>query len=169
MYDVAKLLDFGLARPTTGDQDLRLTQPGWFAGSPLYSSPEQALNDRAPDARGDVYSLGAVAYFLLTGHPPFARATLAEVLIAQARDRVLPPSKLRAGVPGDLQQVVVRCLAKDPLERYPSAQAFAEALSQCEAANRWTNCHAARWWQSSDWQRTEKPLPNQPTLEFAAL
>ena len=169
MYDVAKLLDFGLATLTTGDQDLRLTQPGWFAGSPLYSSPEQTLNDRAPDARGDVYSLGAVAYFLLTGHPPFARATLAEVLMAQARDRLLPPSKLRADVPDDLQQVVVRCLAKDPLERYPSAQTFAEALSQCAAANRWTNCHAARWWQSSDWQRIEKPLPDQPTWEFATL
>jgi serine/threonine protein kinase len=80
-YDVAKLLDFGLARLATDDQDLRLTRPGWLAGSPLYISPEQAPNDRAPNARGDVYSLGAVAYFLLTDHPPFECATLVDVLI----------------------------------------------------------------------------------------
>jgi eukaryotic-like serine/threonine-protein kinase len=168
-YDVAKLLDFGLAKPTTGDQDLRLTQQGWFAGSPLYSSPEQTLNDRAPDVRGDVYSLGAVAYFLLTGHPPFERATFAEILIAHARDQVLPPSKLRPGLPRDLQQVVVRCLAKEPLERYPSAQALAEAISECAAANRWTSCHAAQWWRSSGGPETAEPLHDQPTLEFAAL
>ena len=166
VYDVAKLLDFGLVRQTTDGADLRLTQPGWFAGSPLYMSPEQALNNRAPDPCGDVYSLGAVAYFLLTGRPPFERESLAEVLIAHARDQVLPPSKLRRDVPQDLQQIIVRCLAKAPHERFPSVQALDEALARCKTANRWTPYHAAYWWQASDWQDGGEPLQNQSTLEF---
>ncbi|MHB0958145.1 MAG: serine/threonine-protein kinase [Pirellulaceae bacterium] len=169
MYDVAKLLDFGLVWPTTGVGDVCRTQPAWFAGSPLYMSPQQVMNHRAPDACDDVYSLGAVAYFLLTGHPPFERATLAEVLVAHARDQVLPPSKLRAGVPQDLQEVIIRCLAKNPQERYCSALALAAALSQCEAANRWTSSLAAHWWQASDWEESGEPSHDQPTLEVTMM
>lgn len=169
MYDVAKLLDFGLVRSTVRDHDLWMTQPGWFAGSPLYMSPEQALNDRTQDARGDIYSLGAVAYYLLTGRPPFNHRTPAELLIAHARDQVLLPSKLRGDVPRDLEQIIVRCLAKDPRERFPDVQALSEALSQCATANRWTPSQAAQWWQSRIREASKQPLHNQPTLKFAAV
>ena len=71
-YDVAKLLDFGLAKPLVDRRRaVQLTQAGSITGSPLYMSPEQAIGDGEPDARSDIYSLGAVAYFMLTGVPPF--------------------------------------------------------------------------------------------------
>lgn len=169
MYDVAKLLDFGLVRTNATKQDMRLTRPGSVAGSPLYMSPEQALNDAVTDARGDIYSLGAVAYYLLTGHAPFEGVTLAEVLLAHVRDQALPPSKLRGDVPRDLERVVVRCLAKDVEDRYSNVRDLEVALSQCAAADRWTWLHAAQWWQSSGWRESERALRNEATLDFVAV
>jgi serine/threonine protein kinase len=96
IYDFAKLLDFGLVsqRP---DEDTQLTQEGSVTGSPLYMSPEQALGS-TPDARSDIYSLGAVAYFWLTGQPPFTGDRPMEVLVAHARDPVRPPRELRSEI-----------------------------------------------------------------------
>ena len=76
-------------------------------------SPEQATGGRELDERSDIYSLGAVAYYLLTGRPPFDEEDGIAVLIAHARDPVVPPSRVRAGIPEDLERVVLRCLAKD--------------------------------------------------------
>src|SRR3990172_6097831 len=113
-YDVAKLLDFGLAKPvsTHGAGSMDVTQEGSITGSPLYMSPEQALGDHEPDARSDVYSLGAVAYYLLTGVPPFDGDRPIRIILAHAHDPVVPPSRLRADVPADLEAVVLRCLSK---------------------------------------------------------
>ena len=69
-YDVAKLLDFGLAKPLMNVEAAQLTQEGAITGSPLYMSPEQAIGDREPDARSDIYAVGAVLYFLVAGRPP---------------------------------------------------------------------------------------------------
>lgn len=94
MYDVAKILDFGLVRTqvTTAHADPLLTQPGTFAGSPLYMSPEQVNSYHTLDARSDIYSLGAVAYFLVTGRPPFDGETVWDILTAHARDPVPAPA-----------------------------------------------------------------------------
>src|SRR5204862_370016 len=81
--DVAKLLDFGLVHdPGHHDPDTKLTQAGGILGTPEFMSPEQARGDPAPDARGDLYSLGATAYYALTGRSPFARPTVIETLYA---------------------------------------------------------------------------------------
>src|SRR5690606_19291031 len=85
VFDVVKLLDFGLAKPLQNLRDSQLTQEGTVAGSPMYMSPEQVTGE-IPDARSDVYSLGVVAYYLLTGRPPFAGDNPMKVLIAQAHD-----------------------------------------------------------------------------------
>ena len=88
IFDVAKLLDFGLVRDSysANDQSLRLTTEGTITGSPLFMSPEQAIGDSQPDARSDIYSLGAVAYFLLTGRPPFEGSKPLKVIFAHVND-----------------------------------------------------------------------------------
>ena len=87
-------------------------------------APGQAGGARPPDGRSDLDALGGVAYHLLTGRAPFAGAGVLQVLIAHARGPVVPPSRLRPGVPEDLERVVLRCLAKDPADRFPDAAAL---------------------------------------------
>ena len=85
-YDIAKLLDFGLAKPLADASAPELTQDGTITGSPLFMSPEQATGDGEPDARSDIYSLGTVAYYMLAGQPPFTGEKPIRVLIALAHE-----------------------------------------------------------------------------------
>jgi eukaryotic-like serine/threonine-protein kinase len=130
--NVAKLLDFGLvlsaetAPDTPSPTGRRVT-----AGSPRYMSPEQATGRADLDHRTDIYSLGAVGYFLLTGQPPFVRGTVVETLKAHHRDAVVPPRRLRPGLPTDVETVVLRCLAKAPNDRYADMNALEAALRAC--------------------------------------
>jgi serine/threonine-protein kinase len=149
VYDVAKLLDFGLVRQQADEEsaDAHLTQAGSFGGSPYYVSPEQATAFSQADARTDIYSLGAVAYYLLTGRPPFSGRSAIEIIIAHSRDEVVPPGQVQDGIPADLEQVVLRCLAKDRDERFPDVGALEEALGECECADQWDDRRATAWWQ----------------------
>lgn len=147
VYDVAKLLDFGLVKPPAEHQDTQLTQDGAITGSPLYMSPEQAMETGSPDARSDIYSLGAVAYFLLTGQPPFDGDRALKILFAHAQQEPRPLSLLNSDVPADLERVVLRCLAKKPDDRYADANSLKHALVDCDAAGRWGDEEAAAWWQ----------------------
>jgi serine/threonine-protein kinase len=148
-HDVAKLLDFGLAKPISTDTEpVHLTQEGSITGSPLYMAPEQALGDSEPDERSDIYSLGAVAYYLLTGRPPFEGERPIKIILAHAHDTVQPPSQHRDDLPEDLEQIVLRCLAKNPLDRYRSTRELREALSDCQVAGNWTHSDASGWWKA---------------------
>ena len=111
MFDVAKLLDFGLVKPLAEMSSPRITQEGAISGTPLFMSPEQANGQSEVDPRSDIYSLGAVAYTLLTGLPPFDRPSPMAVIIAHARDEALPPSRFRPDVPADLEAVGIAALA----------------------------------------------------------
>jgi serine/threonine-protein kinase len=150
LYDVVKLLDFGLVKPVAELGSARLTQEGAISGTPLFMSPEQARGVDDLGARSDIYSLGAVAYALVSGRPPFERASPLEVIVAHARDEVVPPSRQRPDVPADLERVILRCLAKRPEDRFPDAESLEQALSECAAADRWTQSDAARWWREHD-------------------
>jgi serine/threonine-protein kinase len=154
--DVAKLLDFGLVLSRAGSDAARLSGEGQVLGTPLYMAPEQATSGRELDGRSDLYSLGAVAYYLLTGRPPFDGRGAIEVMIAHARDPVVPPSQGRADVPQDLECVVLRCLAKDPAERFPDAEGLEHALGECACAGDWDRERAMRWWRDAD-QSASKP------------
>jgi len=147
--DVAKLLDFGLVKTNGGSDSLHLTQDGTITGSPLYMAPEQATGDGEPDARSDIYSLGCVAYYMLTGHAPFEGDQPLKVLMAHASRPVTPPRELRPELPTDVEEVVLRCLEKQPSRRYADTMGLAEALRQCESWGRWTRDDAARWWQTA--------------------
>ncbi|MCR4415227.1 MAG: serine/threonine protein kinase [Thermoguttaceae bacterium] len=150
VYDVVKLLDFGLVKPIADDLPMDLTTEGAITGSPLYMSPEQAAGDREADARSDIYSLGAVGYYLLTGRPPFVGDKPIKVMAAHIHEEVVPPSQHRPGIPADLEQVILRCLAKSPEDRFSDAASLCAALSRCEAADGWSREHAARWWRGID-------------------
>src|SRR3954471_7296795 len=150
MDDVAKLFDFGLVLPASAVGDPQMSGRGQVLGTPSFMSPEQATGGRELDGRSDIYSLGAVAYYLLTGRPPFRGDDGLGLLIAHARDPVEPPSRVREGVPDDLERVVLRCLAKDPADRFPDALALELALADCRCAEDWDLDRAARWWCDAD-------------------
>jgi serine/threonine protein kinase len=149
VFDVAKLLDFGLVKTSfVEDSSIHLTQEGAIAGSPLFMAPEQAIGDGEPDARSDLYSLGCVAFYLLTGRVPFEGDKPLKVMMAHANQ--LPPSlrEVNPEVPADVEEVVMKCLAKNPAERYPDAASLAEALRNCDCYGKWTREDAARWWST---------------------
>jgi tRNA A-37 threonylcarbamoyl transferase component Bud32 len=149
-YDVAKLLDFGLVRQSgfagVADFDEDLTRDGAITGSPLYMSPEQALGE-TPEARSDIYSLGAVAYFLLTGRPPFRDENPMRVIMAHARDIPERPSKWNADISPALDSVVMKCLEKKPEDRYANVRDLRADLADCETAAGWTPEDSATWWK----------------------
>jgi tRNA A-37 threonylcarbamoyl transferase component Bud32 len=150
IFDVAKLLDFGLVqyRIPQGDTG-KLTVQGVILGSPPYMAPEQALGRTNLDARTDIYSLGAMGYFLLTGQPPFVRETSMELLVAHAHEKPTSLGEMRPDVPQDLQAVVMRCLEKEPSRRFDSCDELEDALAQCDCADRWTKHLAADWWRGN--------------------
>jgi serine/threonine-protein kinase len=164
--DIAKVLDFGLVRLTKEPEAAALTRDMMVSGTPLYMAPEQAVADRSLDARADIYALGAVMYFTLTGQPPFTGENAFAVMMAHGRDPVVPPSRVRPGVPEDLERVVLGCLAKKPGERYQSVKELADALAACSSAGDWDATKADQWWATR-----AQPLASdepQPTVAVAS-
>jgi eukaryotic-like serine/threonine-protein kinase len=146
--DVAKVLDFGLVKLTdpAAAAGPQLTAEYSVSGTPAFMSPEQAFAQGDIDGRADLYALGAILYFMVTGKPPFERETAMALMMAQAKEPVRPPSQLCPGLPADLEAVILRCLAKEPGERYPDARAVSAALADCACAAEWSQTEAERWW-----------------------
>jgi serine/threonine-protein kinase len=147
MFDVAKLLDFGLAKPLTDANSSGLTQEGSITGSPLYMSPEQASSEEV-DARSDIYSLGAVMYFMATGKPPFAYENPLKVMIAHASEDPEPPRYVNGDVPAELEEIILRSLEKRPEDRFQTIAELREALEQVPVDNEWSSRLAADWWNN---------------------
>jgi serine/threonine-protein kinase len=149
LHDTAKLLDFGLVldQGVSAGRD-KLTLEGAIAGTPAYMSPEQAGGEVKLGPRSDIYGLGAVAYFLLTGQSPFAGRSPSRMVAAHIYEPPAPVSNHRPDVPEDLQAVVLRCLAKDAADRFPDAESLGIALTGCHTAGRWSERQAANWWRS---------------------
>jgi serine/threonine-protein kinase len=143
--DVAKVLDFGLVKLTATPNAPQLTADYTVSGTPQYMSPEQATASEL-DGRADIYSLGAILYFMLTGRPPFEGTNPTELMIAHARDPVVPPSQLRGDLPDDLEQVVLRCLSKKRDDRFADTRALSAALGSCTCAGDWGDAQAEAWW-----------------------
>jgi serine/threonine-protein kinase len=149
LYDVAKLLDFGLARPIASTIDIELTNAGSITGSPLFMSPEQALGEE-PDERSDIYSLGAVAYHLLSGRPPFEHDNPVRLIASHLHETPPALHDLLPNVPTDLERVVMTCLQKRREDRYQTAEELLAALADCESADSWGREQAAAWWNEMD-------------------
>jgi len=147
MHDVAKLLDFGLVRPASlGDSPIR-NLSHQLQGSPRYMCPEQALGQK-PDCRGDLYSLACVAYYLLAGRPPFEDENPVMLVVAHSQTPAPRFEDICVEVPQDLTDIVMKCLAKNPADRYQTPRELQEALEDCACRNDWSWIHAERWWQS---------------------
>jgi serine/threonine-protein kinase len=122
-----KIMDFGIARIETAR--FRLTNPGEFIGTPLYTAPEQATTGEV-DARTDVFSLGSIAYTLLAGRPAFAARRIPDIVDRVVRYDPPPPSRIVPGIPVYVDRVIGRAMAKEPAHRYPDAQSLAEDLEE---------------------------------------
>ena len=126
----AMVADFGIALAVQQAGGSRLTQTGLSLGTPHYMSPEQAMGDRAVDARTDIYALGAVTYEMFTGEPPFTGATMQAVVAKVLTEQPQRLSAVRDSVPAHVEAAVNKALAKLPADRWTSAARFAEALVQ---------------------------------------
>jgi len=126
-------------------------------------SPEAVERPNTVDARSDIYSLGAVGYFLLTGEPLFYGLTLGEVLMHQVKELpVRPSARLRKPVSPDLEDVLMRCLAKDPAERPATARTLEMSLARCQNANEWTREQAENWWSQRAAANSDKTVVITP-------
>jgi len=157
------ITDFGLARETT--VELGLTRTGALLGTPSYMSPEQARGDsHAVDRRSDIYGLGATLYQLLTGRPPFDDAALAQLLAKVIHEEPASPRSLAPGLPVDLEIIRLKCLSKEPAQRYPSARALADDLE------RYLDGEPILGRRPSRWRRTRRAMQrHRPLLVLAAL
>lgn len=144
--DVAKLFDFGLVR-TVGEDDpsSKLTKVGSALGTPDYMSPEQVTGGEV-DHRSDIFSLGAVAYFLLTGKPPYDGPNTLAVMYARVSDPAKSPRLERPELPTDVERIVMRCLEREKHARYADAMALHRELGQCACAREWGDEQASTWW-----------------------
>jgi hypothetical protein len=151
--DLVKVVDFGLVKDVgIGLRDGEPPEPALsmvdtITGTPLYMAPEMVTAPETADARADLYALGAVGYWLLTGTHVFDGKSIVEVFAHHLHSVPDPPSaRLGAPVAADFESVLLACLAKRPEDRPASARALSERLRACSAAGRWTNARAAQWW-----------------------
>ena len=161
--DLVKVLDFGLvktARP--GSAEVRGSDA--VVGTPHFISPEAVTKPETVDMRSDIYSLGAVGYWLLTGKTLFDHDTIEGLLDRHVNQTPLHPAdRLRQPVSQDLAGLLMRCLAKRPEERPPSAEDLEQALAACGAAGTWTLLDAEKWWRSN--MGSFEPLPTTTMAE----
>jgi serine/threonine-protein kinase len=146
--EFVKVLDFGMvkSRREGDDADTQLTGDHAVAGTPAFMAPEQVLGSQV-DARADLYTLGCVAYWLLTGQRVFTGRTAMETMMQHTHAEPVPPSaRTELEVPLALDRIILSCLAKNPDDRPASADALAAALATIATGSTWTPARAHEWW-----------------------
>lgn len=156
--DFIKVLDFGLVKISQDSENVQLTAEQVVSGTPHYMPPEQASGDSDLDGRTDLYALGAIAYHMLTGRPPFDAKTPMGILLAHASKPVIPPSEIVPDIPRDLEMILLRLLEKDSRKRFADMTELEVALSNCSSADDWNAQRAAVWWHQ---RTTEQPFAEQ--------
>jgi tRNA A-37 threonylcarbamoyl transferase component Bud32 len=162
--DVVKVLDFGLVRAREeqrdGDADDRS-----MAGTPLYMSPEAIQMPGSVDGCSDIYAVGAVGYFLLTGRTVFEAATVMELCNKHLNDPPVAPSlRLGKSVPVELEEAILACLEKPRAKRPQTARDLAQRLARCAAAAEWSIEEADVWWSRHDRGQAGPASAGAPTL-----
>jgi hypothetical protein len=144
--DVAKIVDFGLVKDLNASDESGLTHDQSLTGTPLYLAPEAITAPEGLDARSDLYSLGALAYFLLVGRPPFTARSIIEICAAHLHQPASAPSEERPGISPELDAAILRCLAKPPAARFQAAAELRTALLSDGSAGAWNAESASAWW-----------------------
>jgi serine/threonine-protein kinase len=164
MDDFPKVVDFGLVKDLEQGASAGLTRADTLAGTPLYLSPEAVTAPDRVDARSDLYSLGAVGYFALTGMNVFSGRTLVEVCSHHLHTPPEPPSaRLGRAVPEDLETLLLQCLEKNPENRPRSAHELCRRLEACAAFGGWTGDDARAWWSEHGALVAEAPQAVDPS------
>ncbi len=168
--DVAKVVDFGLVKESKG-ADVSLTGDNSLLGTPLYLAPEAIRHADGYEPRSDLYALGGVAYFMLTGEHVFEASTTMELLSLHLMEPPPSPSRQRGGpLPDGLEALILDLLAKDPADRPADAGVVMARIEACGAFGEWTRRRAARWWHDFGPELAEgHPLeaPTVPTMQIA--
>jgi serine/threonine-protein kinase len=155
--DMVKVVDFGLVKQIGAPVSMSQPSSNTVTGTPLYISPEAIVAPETVGAAADLYAVGAVGYYLLTGTPVFHGRSAIELCTHHLHTTPEPMGeRLRAAVPVDLEGVISRCLAKAPADRPTDAHHLADMLAACADAASWTETDATRWWQTHVLPR--KPL-----------
>jgi len=153
-YDFVKVLDFGIVKGVatdTAETMDALTMADVIHGTPAFMAPEQAFGGAAVDGRADIYAVGCVAYWLLTGEQVFTAESPLGLLMHHAQTAPTPPSQRTAlHVPAALDEVVLSCLAKDPAERPQTARELSRRLAAVDGASAWTEERAREWWSQHE-------------------
>jgi serine/threonine-protein kinase len=145
-YDFVKVLDFGLVKARAGGET-QLTQEGSTTGTPAFMAPEMALGHHEVDARTDLYAVGCVAYWLLTGQLVFQASTALAMALAHVQTAPVAPSeRTEIEVPAELDALILRCLAKEPAARPQSARELMKLLDAIPLKKQWTVEDAEEWW-----------------------
>jgi len=145
-----KVVDFGLVKKVDKQADANLSVANAIMGTPLYLAPEAITSPDALDARGDLYALGAVGYFLVTGKPVFSGSGILQVLTRTLNDAIESPSqRLGKPVPAKLEAILMQCLSRHPEDRPVDATEVREALLACDDVEPWTTAAAKDWWASA--------------------
>lgn len=146
--DHVTVLDFGLVTTVNAENSLASDVTRGVVGTPLYMSPEAAQGRESICPRSDLYSIAAVGYYLLTGTPVFTGRTVLDVLHQHMRSTPLPPTeRCDVAVAPELEQLLMKCLQKNPDDRPASALELSHALARCTPRVPWTNDHALQWWK----------------------
>jgi len=148
-YDFVKVLDFGLVKfndPESMERTL-MTGARTTTGTPAFMAPEIIL-DGEVDRRADVYALGCVAYYLLTGQLVFEADTPMKMFVQHLQTPPIPPSRrTEMPIPRELDEIVLACLEKDPSRRPQSAEELLRMLRRCRSPETWDNDLAGDWWE----------------------
>jgi hypothetical protein len=159
--DFIKVLDFGLVKQHGAADETRanITAERVVGGTPAYMAPEQIMGDRPVDGRTDLYALGCVGYWLLTGKRVFEADTPVATMVLHVQQEPVPPSRrAEVAIPESVETLILECLAKDPERRPQTAEDLSARLLACELPTPWTPERARRWWEA------HRPAPQVAAL-----
>ena len=158
-YDFLKVLDFGVVSRQARESTVSITVTGMVLGTPAFLAPELVSGDGPFDGRADIYALGCVAFWLLTGRPPFEAGDAMSMLMHHSNTTPLPPSTMsEESIPTDVDALVLECLSKAPSLRPANADVLWERLTKLSVADKWEPRHARVWWELHDPELTRPGL-----------
>jgi eukaryotic-like serine/threonine-protein kinase len=160
--DVVKVLDFGLVKAVDDKKQAGFTAGNGLTGTPLYMSPEAIQSPLSVDARSDLYGLGAVGYFLLTGKTVFVANSVIDICKKHVDETPIPPSeRLGKPVSSEFDNALLACLEKNPSKRPQTAKDFADLLRKCPEYNQWSSDQADPWWRKHERSQSAETEVNQ--------